>query len=177
MEKLMGSDKLRPHNSHYYLPLNKAKVQYALVQGLKVELQEVKGVQSKEKLPYKGNILNAIVNKDVVGIKTLGRILNTNPMNITHAMQRQWDSKVSSSSQWALLTQLDDDLMSLMKQLFSFLWIGGRMRQWFFQIRAMSQRNELLVRCMKNICCLKHVRMDFFFVPILAYKPNYCVRN
>jgi hypothetical protein len=46
----------------------------------------VKGVQSKEKLPYKGNILNAIVNKDVVGIKTLGRILNTNPMNITHAM-------------------------------------------------------------------------------------------
>jgi len=29
MEKLMGSDKHMPHNSHYYLPLTKAKVQYA----------------------------------------------------------------------------------------------------------------------------------------------------
>jgi len=53
--------------------------------------------------------------------------------------KRQWDLKVSSSSQWALLTQLDD-LMSLMKQLFFVLWIDGRMREWFLQIRVMSQK-------------------------------------
>jgi hypothetical protein len=46
----------------------------------------MKWVQSKEKLPYKGNVSNVIVSKDVLGIRTPGRILNTNPMNITHAM-------------------------------------------------------------------------------------------
>jgi hypothetical protein len=38
---------------------------------LKVEHQEVKGVQSKEKLTYKGTLLNVVVNKEVVGAKAL----------------------------------------------------------------------------------------------------------
>jgi hypothetical protein len=35
----------------YFLP-TETKVQHALVEGLKVELKKVKGVQSKEKLAY-----------------------------------------------------------------------------------------------------------------------------
>jgi len=38
---------------------------------LKVELQEVKGVQSKEKLTYKGTSLNVAVSKKIVGVKAL----------------------------------------------------------------------------------------------------------
>ncbi len=43
-------------------------------------------MQSKEKLAYKGILLNVVVNKDVIGVKALSIILNINPMNISHAM-------------------------------------------------------------------------------------------
>jgi hypothetical protein len=44
VEKLMASCIIRPHIPPYYLLPNEAKVQHALVQGLKAKLQEVKGV-------------------------------------------------------------------------------------------------------------------------------------
>ncbi len=68
MEILLSSSMFKPHFLHYYLPPIEVKVQYALVQSLKVELEEVKGVQSKENLAYKGTLLNATISKDVVGI-------------------------------------------------------------------------------------------------------------
>jgi hypothetical protein len=52
MEILLSSSMFKPHFLHYYLPPIEAKVQYAFVQSLKAELEEVKGVQSKEKLAY-----------------------------------------------------------------------------------------------------------------------------
>jgi hypothetical protein len=65
-----------------------AKVQYALVRRLKIELQEVKGMEFKEKLTYKGILLNVVVSKIVVGVRALGRILNINLMNISYVMQK-----------------------------------------------------------------------------------------
>jgi hypothetical protein len=37
MEKLMANCIIKPHIPPYYLPLNEAKAQHALVQGLKIE--------------------------------------------------------------------------------------------------------------------------------------------
>ncbi len=45
LEILMGNNIIKPHLPQYHLPPNETKAQNALVQGLKVELQEVKGVQ------------------------------------------------------------------------------------------------------------------------------------
>jgi hypothetical protein len=44
-ENLMGNRIVKSHLPQYHLPPNEAKAQNALVQGLKVEVQEVKGVQ------------------------------------------------------------------------------------------------------------------------------------
>lgn len=44
MEKLLGSKMIKPNLPNYYLPLIEAKVQHVLVQGLKIELDYVKGV-------------------------------------------------------------------------------------------------------------------------------------
>ncbi len=44
MEKLLGSKMIKPHLPNYYLPPTEAKAQHALVQGLKIELDYVKGV-------------------------------------------------------------------------------------------------------------------------------------
>jgi hypothetical protein len=49
MEKLMGNNIVKPHLPYFYLPLVEAKIQHSLVQSLRNELQEVKGVHSKEK--------------------------------------------------------------------------------------------------------------------------------
>jgi hypothetical protein len=46
---LMGNSIVRPHLPQYHLPVNEAKAQNALFQGLKVELQEVKGVQFRRR--------------------------------------------------------------------------------------------------------------------------------
>jgi hypothetical protein len=68
MEKLMGSNIIRPHVlQYYYLPPNEAKAQNALIQGLKAKFQEVKGVQSKDKLACKGTLLNVITSKEIIG--------------------------------------------------------------------------------------------------------------
>jgi hypothetical protein len=45
LEILMGNIIVRPHLPQYRLPPNEVKAQNALVQGLKVELQETKGGQ------------------------------------------------------------------------------------------------------------------------------------
>jgi hypothetical protein len=44
MEKLLGSKMIKPNLPNYYLPLIEAKVKHVLVQGLKIELDYVKGV-------------------------------------------------------------------------------------------------------------------------------------
>ncbi len=98
----MGNTVVKLHLPHYYLPPIETKVQYALVQGLKVELHEVKGVQSKEKLAYMGTLLNVVVSKNVILVRALSKVLNTNPMNISYAKMSK-DQSVCVS-QWALLT-------------------------------------------------------------------------
>jgi hypothetical protein len=45
----MGNNIVRPHLPQYHLTPDEAKAENALVQGLKVELQEIKGVQFPRK--------------------------------------------------------------------------------------------------------------------------------
>jgi hypothetical protein len=45
-------------------------------------------MEFKEKLAYKGILLNVVVSKIVVGVRALGIILNINLMNISYVMQR-----------------------------------------------------------------------------------------
>jgi len=74
---------------------------------LKDEFQEVKGVQgiqSKEKLTYKGTLLSVIVSKEVVGVKALTKVLKIDPLNIYYVVERRWEIKMSSSLQWVVVT-------------------------------------------------------------------------
>jgi uncharacterized protein YpmS len=82
MEKLMGSSMVTPHLPYYYLSILNTKVQHAFVQGLKTKLQEMKGVQSKEKLECKGTLLNVALSKEITRVRALTIVLETNPMNI-----------------------------------------------------------------------------------------------
>jgi hypothetical protein len=66
-----------------------------LIEGLRFDLDEVRGVQSKEKLAWKGTILSVVVskgNEDSIVTKGQGRalakVLNTNRQNIYSAMKR-----------------------------------------------------------------------------------------
>jgi hypothetical protein len=74
---------------------------------LRDEFQEIKGVQgiqSKEKLAYKGTLLSVIVSKEVVGVKALSKVLKIDPSNIFYVAERRWEIKMSSSLQWAVIT-------------------------------------------------------------------------
>ncbi len=74
---------------------------------MKDEFQEVKGVQgiqSKEKLTYKGTLLSVIVSKEVVGVKALTKVLKIDPLNIYYVVERRWEIKMSSSLQWVVVT-------------------------------------------------------------------------
>jgi hypothetical protein len=74
---------------------------------LRDEFQEVKGVQgiqSKEKLAYKGTLLSVIVSKEVVGVKVLTKVLKIDPSNIFYVSERRWEIKMSISLQWAVVT-------------------------------------------------------------------------
>jgi hypothetical protein len=98
MEKLMGNTLVKLHFPHYYLFPIEAKAKYTLVHGLKAKLHEVKGVQYKENLAYKGTLLNVGVSKDVVRVRALGKIFNINLMNINYVVQRHREIEVSRSS-------------------------------------------------------------------------------
>jgi len=89
MEKLLGSKMIRPHLPYYYLLFVEVKVQHTFVQGLKIKLDLVKGVQSKEKLARKGVLLNFVVRKKKVRIRALGKVFNTNPVNISANVKRR----------------------------------------------------------------------------------------
>jgi hypothetical protein len=105
MEKLMGNNIVKPHFPYFYFPPAQAKVQHSFVHNLKNELEEVKGVQSKGKLAYKCILLHFVVNKKIVGVRALVKVLNTNPMNISYVVHRRWMTDLTSSSQWAFLTR------------------------------------------------------------------------
>jgi hypothetical protein len=53
-----------------------------LSQGLKIGLEKMKGVQSKQNVTCNDILLNVAVNKEVVGLRALSRMFNTNPMKI-----------------------------------------------------------------------------------------------
>jgi hypothetical protein len=53
-----------------------------LIQGLKIGLEEMRGIQSKQNLTCNDILLNVVVNKEVVGLRALSRMFNTNPMKI-----------------------------------------------------------------------------------------------
>jgi hypothetical protein len=96
LERFLRHPAISPHLPSYYLPPKEASVQKLLIEGLRSDLNEVKGVQSKEKLAWKGTILSAVVrkgNKDSIVMQGQGRalakVLNTNRRNIYFAMKRR----------------------------------------------------------------------------------------
>lgn len=98
MEKLLGSKMINPNLPNYYFSHIEAKVQHAVVQRLKTELDYVKWVSSREKLTCKGTLLKIVVSRKVTGIKALGKLFNTNIMNIYVVIQRQKHVETSGSS-------------------------------------------------------------------------------
>jgi hypothetical protein len=77
-----------------------------VVQNLKEDLNEVKGVHSVEELAYKGAILNSVVGG---GIRTgqisrYSRILGTYHANIKRAAMRRESTVQEGSSLWRLPT-------------------------------------------------------------------------
>jgi hypothetical protein len=65
-----------------------------LIEGLKSDLEGVKGIQSKHKLTWKKTILNATVSlsgEETANmlVRAFVRVLNTNPKNIYTAMKRR----------------------------------------------------------------------------------------
>jgi hypothetical protein len=78
----------------YYLPPKEAAAQQLLIEGLKLDLAGVKGIQSREKLAWKGILMSATVRKSAEDStkgqgRAIARVLNTNPMNVYDAMKRR----------------------------------------------------------------------------------------
>jgi len=49
-------------------------------------------------------LLNVVVSREVLCIRAIGKMFNTNPMNRFVAIKRRKQVEASSSSHWALLT-------------------------------------------------------------------------
>jgi hypothetical protein len=105
---------ISPHLPSYYLPSTKSAAQKSLIEGLRFDLDEVKRVQSKEKLAWKGTILSAVVSKgNEESIITQGhgralaKVLNTNCWNIYSAMKRRRECVEGRFLKWALLIRIE----------------------------------------------------------------------
>jgi hypothetical protein len=104
IEKFLGHPCIKPSLPSYYLPPKEAGAQQLLIEGLKSDLAGVKGVQSREKLAWKGILMSAAIRKSAEGStegqgRAIARLLNTNPMNIYDAMKRRRLGAEGSSSQ------------------------------------------------------------------------------
>jgi hypothetical protein len=113
----------------YYLPPKEAAVQQLLIEGLKTDLEGIKGVQSRDKLAWKGALQSAAVRKSSVDSaesqgRALARVLNTNRKNIYKTMKRHRFREEGSSSQWALLScrKRADQLDEVTKDLVTQWW-------------------------------------------------------
>ncbi len=71
---------VKPHLPQDYLPSPhvKQKLNMHLFDGLKLKLQKVKGVHFKELTSRKKTLMNVVMSKEVLGVKALARVLNTN---------------------------------------------------------------------------------------------------
>ena len=125
----MGHPCIKPSLPTYYLPPKEAAAQQLLIDGLKTDLEGVKGVQSRDKLAWKGALLSAAVRKSSASSvesqgRALARVLNTNRKNIYDAMKRRRLREEGSSSQWALLTRKRraDQLQEVTKDLVTQWW-------------------------------------------------------
>jgi hypothetical protein len=79
----LGHPCIKPSLFAYYLPPKGAAAQQLLIEGLKTDLEGVKGVQSRDKLAWKGALLSAAVRKSSADSaesqgRALARVLNTN---------------------------------------------------------------------------------------------------
>jgi hypothetical protein len=110
-EKMLSHPTIVPHLPQYYLPPKDAVAQQLVIEGLKADLEGVKGGQSKDKLAWKGTILSSTVSQrhahnNSIPVSALARVLNTNRGNIHLAVKRRiTDSEEGSASQWAPLTR------------------------------------------------------------------------
>jgi hypothetical protein len=106
LERFLRHPSIPLHLPSYYLPPKEAAAQKLLVEGLRFDLDEVKGVQSKEKLAWKETILSAVVSKgNKESIVTQGQdralveVLNTNRRNIIlplSSVRSMWTEDLSN---------------------------------------------------------------------------------
>lgn len=113
LERFLRHPSISPHLPSYYLPPKEAAAQKLLIEGLKSDLDEVKGVQSRDKLAWKGTILSAVVSKGNEDSsimsgqgRALAKVLNTNRRNIYSAMKRRRECVGGGSLKWAPLQRI-----------------------------------------------------------------------
>ena len=128
LEKFLWHHHIKPSLRAYYLSPKEAAVQL-LIEGLKTDLEGMKGVQSRDKLAWKGALLSAAVRKSSASSfksqdRALARVLYTNRKNIYKAMKRRQLREEASSSQWALLScrKQVDQLHKVTKDLVTQWW-------------------------------------------------------
>jgi hypothetical protein len=107
IENILDSPLLCPHFPQFHFRPQEAQIYARMVQNLKEDLNEVKGVHSAEELAYKGAILNSVVGGRIkVGqISRYSRILGTHHANIRRAAMRRESTVQEGSSLWRLPTR------------------------------------------------------------------------
>jgi hypothetical protein len=107
MENILDSPLLRPHFPQFHFRPQEARIYARVVQNLKEDLNEVKGVYSEEELAYNGAILNSVVEGRIRAgqISRYSRILGTHHANIRRAAMRRESTIQEGSSLWRLPTR------------------------------------------------------------------------
>jgi hypothetical protein len=107
MENILDSPLLRLHFPQFHFRPQEARIYARVVQNLKEDLNEVKGVHSAEELAYKGAILNSVVGGGIrVGqISRYSRILGTHHANIRRVVMRRESAVQEGSSLWRFPTR------------------------------------------------------------------------
>jgi hypothetical protein len=66
LQKFLGHPCIKPSLPAYYLPPKEVAAQQLLIEGIKMDLHGVKGVQSRDKLAWKGALMSVAVRKSSV---------------------------------------------------------------------------------------------------------------
>jgi hypothetical protein len=107
LEYLFDDPLVYPHLPDYYFRPREAKIYAQVVNNVKKELSDVKGVQSAEKLAYRGALLNCVVG-DNIGqgmVSGYSRVLSTNQRNLRRAAERRSTAISKGASMWRLPTR------------------------------------------------------------------------
>jgi hypothetical protein len=107
LENLFDDPLVYPHLPNFYFRPCEARIYTKVVNNVKRELSNVKGVQSAKKLAYRGALLNCVVG-DGIGqgmVSGYSRVLSTNRRNLKQAAERRSTAISEGASMWRLPTR------------------------------------------------------------------------